>query len=174
MTLPLRVLFTVAILTVAGLSFYPHTIIAGSETIPVAYPLPYRVNFPNVNENLELVALNLLNQERMAAGVSPLMPHATLRVVARRHGTELFINGYLSHLSSDGRTPLQRVRGMNVHVTLVGENLAYASDLATAHEALVHSEDHRRNMLSPDYHLIGIGVLDGGPYGIIVVETFGD
>jgi uncharacterized protein YkwD len=174
MTLPLRVLMTVTILTVAGLSFYPHTIVAGSDTIPVVYPLPYRVNSPQVNENLELVALNLLNQERRAAGVNPLMPHATLRVVARRHGLELFINGYLSHLSSDGRTPLQRVRGMNVHVHLVGENLAYASDLAAAHEALVHSEDHLRNMLSPDYHLVGIGVIDGGPYGVIVVETFGD
>ncbi len=148
--------------------------IAGGAIPAVVYQLPYRVVAPRVNADLELVALNLINQERVAAGVRPLVPHATMQLVARRHGVDMFTFGYLSHSSRDGRTPLDRVIEMNIRVHLVGENLAYASDLLAAHGALVNSEDHRRNMLSPEYHLVGIGVLDGGAAGLIVVETFGD
>lgn len=169
-----RTLMSFAILVLVGLSFPCGPTVAGSDTIAVVYPLPYRVAAPQVNEELERVALNMLNQERVAAGVVPLMPHRTLQIVARQHGMELFANGYLSHRSQDGRMPLDRVMGMHVHVRLVGENLAYAPNLAAAHAALVASDDHRRNMVSPEYRLVGIGVLDGGSYGIVIVETFGD
>jgi len=36
------------------------------------------------------------------------------------------------------------------------------------------SPDHRAKVLSPVYHWIGIGVMDGGPHGVIVVEDFTD
>ncbi len=175
MALALRaccLLVTIVATMAPGLWVGPLVVAAATPT--VVYQLPYRVVSPQVSADLELVALNLINQERVAAGVRPLMPHATMQLVARRHGVDMFTFGYLSHRSRDGRTPLDRVLEMNIRVHLVGENLAYASDLLAAHGALVNSEDHRRNMLSPDYHLVGIGVLDGGAAGIIVVETFGD
>ncbi len=166
------VLVTIIAVMTAGTR--PGPLVSGQQTLALVYPLPYRVVSPPSNADLELTALNLINQERVAAGVRPLVPHATLQIVARRHGVDMFTYGYLSHRSRDGRTPLDRVMGMNVRVHLVGENLAYASDILAAHEALVNSMDHRRNMLSPEYHLVGIGVIDGGEYGVIVVETFGD
>jgi len=54
----------------------------------------------------------------------------------------------------------------------VGENLAYARDVQLAHRLLMNSPGHRANILSPIYRWIGIGVMDGGPYGVIVVEDF--
>ncbi len=149
----------------------PGPIVAGTPTAMV-YPLPYRTTAAQTSWDLEVTVLNLTNNERVAAGLAPLMPHATIRSVARAHGREMFAFGYLSHLSRTGLSPQQRVLRRGIHVRLVGENLAYAADIRSAHEALMASEAHRQNILFPQYRLIGIGVLDGGPQGLIVVQDF--
>ncbi|HEV8340200.1 MAG TPA: CAP domain-containing protein [bacterium] len=149
-------------------------LVAGQAGTAVIYPLPYRMPDPQTSWDLELVALNLINQERVAAGLVPLMPHATIRQAARAHGSDMFEFGYLSHRSRDGRNPEQRVKGLRVRVRMVGENLAYAQDLRAAHEALMASAGHRQNILLPEYRLIGIGVVDGGPLGVVVVQDFSD
>ncbi|MGQ0548343.1 MAG: CAP domain-containing protein [Armatimonadota bacterium] len=149
-------------------------LVAGDPASSVAYPLPYRVNGAQASFDLEIVVLNLINQERLSAGLAPLMPHATMRTIARAHGTELFGAGVLSHRSLDGRTPQQRVLDQHVRVRLVGENLAYAPDVQTAHDALMASSPHRQNILSSDYALVGIAVLHGGAYGVIIVQNFSD
>jgi uncharacterized protein YkwD len=141
---------------------------------PHVYPLPARVAASQIDEADEAAVLNLVNQERIAAGLVPLMPHATIQSAARAHGREMFAAGYLTHASRDGRTPRDRVLGLGVRVRVIGENLAYAADARAAHDALMASEPHRRNILLPEYRLIGIGVLDGGPDGVIVVEDFSD
>jgi uncharacterized protein YkwD len=141
---------------------------------PRVYPLPARITTSQIDEADEAVMLNLVNQERVAAGLVPLMPHATIQSAARAHGREMFAAGYLTHLSRDGRTPRDRVLGLGVRVRVIGENLAYAADARAAHDALMASEPHRRNILLPEYRLIGIGVVDGGPDGVIVVEDFSD
>lgn len=149
-------------------------LVAGQSGAPVIYPLPYRLPEPETNWDLELAALNLINQERVAAGLRPLMPHATIRRAARAHGSDMFAFGYLSHVSRDGRNPEQRVKRLGVRVRMVGENLAYAQDVRAAHEALMASAGHRQNILLPKYRLIGIGVMDGGPLGVVVVQNFSD
>lgn len=146
--------------------------VAGDPTVTLS--LPYRIEDPQANRDLEMVALNLVNQERVTAGLEPLMPHATIRSAARAHGIEMFTFGYLSHRSRDGRWPNQRVKDLRVRVTIVGENLAYAQDVREAHRSLIASVPHRANILSPRYRLFGIGVIDGGPFGVIVVQNFSD
>jgi uncharacterized protein YkwD len=138
------------------------------------YPLPVRVASPKVDEDLELAVLNLINQERVSTGLAPLMPHATIQTAARAHGREMFAWGYLTHVSRDGRTPHDRLLNLGIRVRLIGENLAYAADARAAHDALMASEAHRRNILFPDYRLVGIAVVDGGSEGVIVVEDFSD
>lgn len=149
-------------------------LVAGQAGTPVVYPLPYRMPEPQTSWDLELIALNLINQERVAAGLAPLMPHATIRRAARAHGSDMFAFGYLSHMSRDGRNPEQRVKSLGVRVRMVGENLAYAQDLRAAHEALMASTGHRQNILLAEYRLVGIGVVDGGPLGVVVVQNFSD
>lgn len=141
---------------------------------PSVYSLPARVAVSQIDEVDEAAVLNLVNQERVTAGLVPLMPHARIQSAARAHGRELFASGYLTHLSLDGRTPRDRVLGVGVRVRVIGENLAYAADARAAHDALIASEPHRRNILRPEYRLIGVAVLDGGPDGVIVVEDFSD
>ncbi len=138
------------------------------------YPLPARVASPQIDEDLEVTVVNLINQQRVAAGLAPLMPHATIQSAARAHGREMFAWGYLTHVSRDGRSPRDRVLGLGVRVRLIGENLAYAEDARAAHDALMVSEPHRRNILLPQYRLVGVAVVDGGSEGVIVVEDFSD
>jgi len=152
-------------------SFSP--IVAGTQT-SMSLTLPYRVAAPQASLHQESIALNLVNRERVAAGLAPLIPHATIRSAARAHGIEMFTFGYLSHRSRDGRWPNERVKALGVRAKVVGENLAYAQDVREAHEALVASAAHRANMLSSKYRLFGIGVIDGGSFGVIVVQNFSD
>jgi len=152
----------------------PQSVVAGDPTLPVSHPLPYRSNAAPANWDLELVVLNLINQERAIAGLTPLMPHSTMRSVARAHGIELFAAGILTHRSADGRFPQQRVLDRQVRVRMVGENLAYAPDVQSAHDALMASQPHRDNILAAEYALVGIGVLDAGSYGVIIVQNFAD
>jgi uncharacterized protein YkwD len=148
--------------------------VALGESPTTVYPLPVRTTTAHVDGDLEMAVLNLVNEERVAAGLVPLMPHASIQTAARNHGREMFAWGYLSHRSRDGRMPRDRVLGLGVRVRLIGENLAYAADARSAHEALMASQAHRRNVLFPAYRLVGIGVVDGGEDGVIVVEDFSD
>jgi uncharacterized protein YkwD len=151
----------------------PFPLVAGGQTA-IVLPLPYQVPEAAISWDLEVAELYLLNHERAAAGLPALVPHAGIRTAARMHGKELFALGYLTHRSRDGRWPTQRVLALGVRVTLVGENLAYAATLREAHQALVASAAHRRNMLSPRYRRTGIGVVNGGPFGVLVVQDFSD
>lgn len=151
----------------------PESVALGGSS-PHVYPLPVRVADSHIDEANETAVLNLVNRERVTAGLAPLMPHATMQSAARAHAQEMFASGYLTHLSRDGRTPRDRVLGLGVHVRVIGENLAYAADAHAAHAALMASEPHRRNILLPEYRLIGVAVVDGGPDGVIVVEDFSD
>lgn len=156
--------------------------IAGAPAAPApnrteltrSYVLPYRVVQAPASASMETTMLALLNQSREAAGLSPLRGNTTLRTVARLHGSDMFANGYLSHQSRDGRLPLERVEAAGLSPWHVGENLAYAQDVREAHQLLMNSPGHRANILSPVYRWIGIGVMDGGPHGVIVVEDFTD
>lgn len=52
--------------------------------------------------------------------------------------------------------------------------MAYAQDVQEAHRLRMNSAGHRENILAPIYRWIGIGVMNGGPHGVIVVEDFTD
>ncbi|MCM2675074.1 CAP domain-containing protein [Alkalicoccobacillus plakortidis] len=41
-----------------------------------------------------------------------------------------------------------------------------------AHQALMNSQGHRENILKADYTNVGIGIVDGGPYGKMFVQMF--
>lgn len=139
-----------------------------------SYTLPYRIAQAPASAAMEATIMALLNQSRQSAGLQPLKTSTTLRGVARSHGGDMFAYGYLSHQSRDGRLPLARVEAAGLTPWHVGENLAYAQDVQEAHRLLMNSPGHRANILSPLYRWIGIGVMDGGHDGVIVVEDFTD
>jgi uncharacterized protein YkwD len=53
-----------------------------------------------------------------------------------------------------------------------GENLAGNQTVDRAHTSLMNSQGHRENILSSNYSEVGIGIVDGGPYGKMFVQLF--
>lgn len=125
-----------------------------------------------VDETTEKAMVDLVNQERTSRGLKELKFDARLREVGRAHSAEMFKGGYFSHYSPEGKTVADRVTEAGIDFLVVGENLAFAPTLESAHKGLMNSEGHRANILSVDYGKIGIGVMDGGVYGKMFTQVF--
>ncbi len=128
----------------------------------------------SVDEAAEQQMLVLVNGERAKAGVKPLAFDAKIAGVARAHSRDMFVRRYFSHIDPDGNDPLHRMLAGGISFTVVGENIAYAPDLATAHQGLMNSEGHRKNILDPEFHRIGIGIINSGIYGEMFTQNFAD
>lgn len=134
--------------------------------------LNFTVASPEVRNDLEAQMLQLVNTERVKQGLSPLTADPELTQVARAHSKDMFARGYFSHMNLEGKTPSDRIQAAKVHFITAGENLAYAHTLTIAHNGLMNSPGHRANILSKDYGRVGIGILDGGIYGLMVTQNF--
>ena len=60
----------------------------------------------------------------------------------------------------------------SISFTVAGENLAYAPDVATAHQGLMESEGHRRNILDPQFRRVGIGIIATDSWGMMITQNF--
>lgn len=134
--------------------------------------LPFKVERTRPRPDLEKQMLDLVNQERVAAGLNPLAPDPELTEVARRHSADMFARGYFAHDTPEGLTPFDRMRQANVRFLIAGENLALAPTIPVAHTGLMNSPGHRANILRPQFGRVGIGVMDGGMRGLMVSQEF--
>jgi len=134
--------------------------------------LPFKVETTRPRPDLEKRMLDLVNQERVAAGLKPLAPDPELTEVARRHSADMFARGYFAHDTPEGASPFDRMRSAKVSFTTAGENLALAPTIPVAHSGLMNSPGHRANILRPEFGRVGIGVMDGGMRGLMVSQEF--
>lgn len=128
----------------------------------------------SVDEASEQQMLTLVNDERKKAGVPSLSSDTNITSVARAHSRDMFLRHYFSHIDPDDNDPLKRVLAGGVSFTVVGENIVYAPDVTVAHTGLMNSEGHRKNILDPAFHRIGIGVINSGIYGEMFTQNFID
>ena len=134
--------------------------------------LPFKVATTRPRPDLEKQMLDLVNQERQAAGLSPVAADPELTEVARRHSADMFARGYFAHDTPEGLSPFDRMRAANVRFLTAGENLALAPTITVAHNGLMNSPGHRANILRPQFGRLGIGVMDGGMRGLMVSQEF--
>jgi len=134
--------------------------------------LPYTVATPRPRPELEARMLELVNGERIAAGLRPLAADPELLQVARQHSTDMFARGYFAHVTPEGHDPFERMREANIRFLTAGENLALAPTLQIAHTGLMNSPGHRANILQQDFGRVGIGIMDGGIHGLMVTQDF--
>ncbi|HEX2515501.1 MAG TPA: CvpA family protein [Chloroflexota bacterium] len=116
--------------------------------------------------------LDLINVERLRAGLRPLVADERLREVARQHSQEMFRLGYFAHVSPSAGSPADRLQRSGVPFATAGENLAYAPTVEVAHSGLMASPGHRKNILTPEFNRVGIGVMRGGLYGRMFTQNF--
>ncbi|MCK5332422.1 CAP domain-containing protein [Candidatus Parcubacteria bacterium] len=136
--------------------------------------LGFQVFDLRIENNLENEMLLLVNKERELRGFKPLVVDDKLRDVARNYGKDMFERGYFGHIDLEGRGPADRMNLGGVLFTASGENLALQPNLSIAHDGLMKSDDHRKNILHFYFHRIGIGVINGGEKGMIFVQNFAD
>ncbi|TYP97103.1 uncharacterized protein YkwD [Sphingobacterium allocomposti] len=134
--------------------------------------LPFSVDNAKPRPDLERQMLDMINEERAKESLPPLTLDEELTPVARAHSQDMFARSYFSHISPEGKTPFDRIRAANITFVAAGENLALAQSLPLAHEGLMNSPGHRANILRKAFGRVGIGILDGGLYGLMVTQKF--
>ena len=134
--------------------------------------LPFKVENTRPRPDLEKQMLDLVNQERRAAGLNALEPDPELTEVARKHSADMFSRGYFAHDTPEGLSPFDRMREANVRFITAGENLALAPTIPVAHTGLMNSPGHRANIMRPQFGRVGIGVMDGGMRGLMISQEF--
>jgi len=134
--------------------------------------LPFTLTTATPRPDLEAKMLELVNDERKTQGLRPLQADAEATAVSRAHSQDMLARSYFSHVTPDGADPYDRMRRAMLTFRVAGENLALARTLPMAHQGLMDSPGHRANILRPAFGRVGIGVLDGGRYGLMVTQTF--
>jgi len=116
--------------------------------------------------------LNLVNAAREANGVAPLQVNLKLTGVARLKVQDMIKNNYFSHTSPTYGSPFDMMKEYGITYRTAGENLAGAPNVDMAHTNLMNSSGHRANILNSSFREVGIGIVDGGPYGKMFVQMF--
>lgn len=134
--------------------------------------LNFKVDNPVIKSELEIEMLGMVNQERKKEGLQPLKADPEMTMVARAHSHDMFTRGYFSHYSPEGKDPFDRMRKAKVRFIIAGENLALGRTVSMCHKNLMNSPGHKANILRPAFGRLGIGILDGGRYGLMVSQEF--
>lgn len=116
--------------------------------------------------------VELVNQERAAAGLPALKVNLELVKVARLKAQDMVANNYFGHTSPNYGSPFAMMKQSGITYRTAGENLAGAPDVEMAHKNLMNSPGHRANILNGSFTQVGIGVAEGSPYGKIFVQMF--
>lgn len=168
--LPLSNVFTPAVQDIQkSLTFLTITP-ESRKTVPLDIPkgkINFAIDFQSEQKMFELV-----NLERVKDGLKPLLWDDRLRDVARGHSRDMFERRYFSHYSPEGKDVGDRLTERGVNFLIAGENLALAPDVIRAHQGLMDSSGHRKNILTAEFGKIGIGTIDGGANGKMFTQVF--
>jgi len=116
------------------------------------------------------------NDERAAAGLSPLKETSSLNKAASLKAADMFAKNYWAHFAPDGTSPWYFFGLVGYQYSWAGENLA--RDFATSGgvvTAWMVSSGHRANILNSNFSEIGVAVVNGTLQGedtTLVVQLF--
>lgn len=112
-----------------------------------------------LKEGFEWQLFDITNAERVNHGVPVLEWDDTVKETARKHSSDMAENNYFDHTNLQGLSPFDRMQADEVSFMLAGENLASGQFSSIfAHEGLMNSLGHRKNILRADYEFLGVGV----------------
>lgn len=132
---------------------------------------------------IRMYALALVNQDRQAQGLNPLIANSLLDQVAQTHAEDMLQKNYFDHRSLTGTTPQQRYlqAGGNPRVG-IGENIFFyensmvrglsAATVKLFQENWMNSPGHRQNILNPEFVEFGYGIVYGPGAKQYAVQLF--
>ena len=148
---------------------YLPLIAKGSTT--TATPIP-----PDDIVNEQSIA-NLLNQQRISNGLSPLTLVSELTQSARRHSRDMAEHHFTSHTGSDGSNGGQRMQEAGYNWTTWGEIIGwgFGGNTGSMVNWWLNSPVHRSLILSSSYTDFGIGYVrdSGSDWGHYWTVNFG-
>jgi uncharacterized protein YkwD len=132
-------------------------------------------------ESVRAEMLARVNAARRSAGLPPLRRNLDLDRAAQAHARDLLARGYYSHVSPEGTNPFSRAGAAGYRADLIAENLHdRTAPVEVVLEEWLRSPAHRRNLLDPGAHELGVGLAIGPGYGldpsgyrVIWVQSFG-
>ena len=164
--------------------------------------LPERKSKPILSiASLEKAIHVLINKERQANGLSPLVWDEVLSEIARNHSSDMSNRKYFDHFSPEGHDYVYRyeqegyqcavVEGRTIHmgaenialnhlydsvITITGEayyNWNSQEDLEkTTVQGWMRSPGHRKNILTPYFRKEGIGVVISPDDKVYITQNF--
>ena len=121
----------------------------------------------------ETAVLAIVNDERAKAGCNPVKWNDDLATAARLHSVDMATRDYFDHTSLDGRSPFERMEAQG-YDSPGGENIAAGQRTPeSVMESWMNSPGHRANILNCDFTTLGVGIGEGGDYGIYWTQNFG-
>jgi uncharacterized protein YkwD len=124
--------------------------------------VPSQANLDRVRD----ATLCLVNRQRAAYGRAPLTVNRDLAKAAGAYVNTMAARGFFAHVSPGGSTPASRIKVtlylVDARSWSIGENLAWGGGHLASPQRMVtswmRSPAHRRNILSPRYRELGVGI----------------
>jgi uncharacterized YkwD family protein len=106
--------------------------------------------------------VNLVNQERAKAGLSPLSSDKALAAMALDKAKDMYHNNYFAHTSPNYGSPFDMMKSYGIRFSYAGENIAKGQrSPQEVMNAWMNSPGHRQNIMSPNYTKIGAAYYNG-------------
>jgi len=141
--------------------------------------------WPMPRQDFEWEVLELTNARRAKGAMcasdafgpaGPLEMDEVVRLAARLHSQDMGQQNYFEHVSLDGRTFDQRMSMAGFDgPTPWGENIAAGQPTpADVVEGWMNSPGHCRNIMSPEYRVLGVGYafVEGSDFGHYWTQNF--
>ncbi len=110
----------------------------------------------SINNKEEL--LKDINRIRITNGLKKVEELYSLSKVAFSHSKDMAEKNFFSHISSKGLSPYQRVKNSSINFRKISENISQAPELCLAHNEILESPGHLKNLLDNKINKIGIGI----------------
>jgi uncharacterized protein YkwD len=127
-----------------------------------------------VEKPFENQMMALTNQYRIGKELENLAWDESLAELARAHSREMALQGFISHDLPSGNVSDRMIRAGYFHES-ARENVARSGSIFWAHQALLKSPMHEKNISANDVTMVGIGIVRApAPYErmLYITEIF--
>lgn len=136
----------------------------------VALPIPVDAKVVERRKKADAV-FDLVNQQRVADGVEPLLRTDGRDDVAQAHTLAMYQGRWMAHAAPGGTDPAGRLEAAGIHNVTNDELIGLGSSPASVVAAWADDERTAAILSNPAFSRIGIGVVDG-PLGLMVTCVF--
>jgi len=145
--------------------------ITSPATAPTTPTLPTIPAITAITADEQLM-VDLINKERVAAGVNPVKLDLRLASVGRAKANDLKANNYFDHTSPTYGSPWTMMQQVGLTVGWAGENISGNKTVEGSMASLMQSPGHKANILDPRFTHVGVGIAYGSAYGNLYVQEF--